>query len=94
MCAFEQLPAIDPNEFQPESRVAWARGMASAQSLASLQRRKESRLQAYRRVPFARSTVFTGVSGGGAGLGTGYRQGGFFDGAFHLFSEIRLFHVF
>jgi hypothetical protein len=55
--------------------------MAAAHSLASLQRRNESRLLAYRRVPLERSTVFTGVVGSGASLGTGYRQGGFFDGA-------------
>lgn len=75
-----QLPAIDPNEFQPVSRVAWARGMASAHSLASLQRRKESRLRAYQRVPLERSTVFTGVTGSYSDLGTGYRQGGFNNG--------------
>jgi len=55
--------------------------MASAHSLASLQRRKESRLRAYQRVPLERSTVFTGVTGSYSDLGTGYRQGGFNNGA-------------
>mmetsp|Transcript_69109 Transcript_69109/g.156261 ORF Transcript_69109/g.156261 Transcript_69109/m.156261 type:complete len:227 (+) Transcript_69109:102-782(+) len=71
-----KLPAVDPDDFQPISRVVAAREAASSTSLRDLKRRKQqAKLKAYRPVPLTRSTLFTDCSGPGSGIGMGYKGG-------------------